>query len=89
MIAKSTIAALTVGFGLALGGAAFAQTTTHSTTTQKPDGQTSSSATSNDVKSGQTSHSTMSANPSTGEASKSTTTEHNDGSKTTTTSEKK
>jgi hypothetical protein len=74
MRSKTTMAAMAIGLSLALGGTGFAQTSSSTTTTEKPDGQKSSS--------------TSTQNPATGYSSDNTTTQHSDGTKTTTATEK-
>ncbi len=74
MRSKMTAAAVAIGLSLAFGGAGFAQTTSITTTTEKPDGQKSSSTSTKD--------------PSVGRSSDSTATQHPDGTKTTTKTEK-
>jgi hypothetical protein len=85
MPATSKLAAAALGLSLALGGAAFAQSNSSSTTTEKPDGQKSSSTTTSDP-SKQT-NTTAASNPN-GQSSTTSTTQHNDGTKTTTKTDK-
>jgi hypothetical protein len=89
MQSRFVLAATAVGFGLALGNAAFAQTTTNTSTTEKPTGEKSTSSSTNDPASGQSVGKNATSNPATGQSSASTTTQHSDGTKTTETSEKK
>jgi hypothetical protein len=88
MKAGSKIAAVAFGLSLALGGAGFAQTSSHTTTTEKPDGQKSSSTSTSNPATGQYNQSNTSTNPATGQSSSSSMTQHSDGSKTTTKTEK-
>jgi hypothetical protein len=89
MQSRSVLAAIAVGFGLALGTTAFAQTTTNTTTTEKPSGEKSTSSSTNDPASGQSVGKNATSNPATGQSSASTTTQRSDGTKTTETTEKK
>jgi hypothetical protein len=88
MLSKSKVAAMAVGLGLALSSAGFAQTSSSTTTTEKPDGQKNSSTTATDPAKGQTSSTNTASNPSTGQSSSSSTTQQNDGTKTTTKTDK-
>ena len=88
MRVKSTLAAVVLGSILAIGGAAFADTSTNTTTTEKPNGQKVTNSTTNDPSGGKSVSSSSTSDPATGHASSSTTTQHSDGTKTTQTSEK-
>jgi cytoskeletal protein RodZ len=85
MRSTSKIAAMAIGLSLALGSAGFAQSSSSTTTTEKPDGQKSSTTNSSDP-SKQTS--TTTASNGSGQSSTSSTTQHNDGTKTTTKTDK-
>jgi hypothetical protein len=83
------LAAVAFGMSLALGSAGFAQSTTNTTTTEKPDGQRTTNSSTVNPSTGQASNTRSTSDPTTGQASSRTTTQHGDGSKTTTTVEKK
>jgi cytoskeletal protein RodZ len=89
MQSRSVVTAFALGFGLAFGTAALAQTTTNTSTTEKPSGEKSTSSSTNDPASGQSVSKSTTSNPVTGQSSASTTAQRSDGTKTTETTEKK
>jgi hypothetical protein len=76
----SKLTASTLVLCLAIGGAAFAQSASTTTTTEKPNGQTSSMTNQSDPSKKTT---TTSATDPSGNSSTTSTTQHNDGTKTT------
>ena len=74
----SKLIAGTLGLCLAIGGAAFAQSTSNTTTTEKPNGQTSSMTKQSDPSKNTT---TTAATDPRGNSSTTSTTQHNDGTK--------
>ena len=88
MRSTSKTVAVAIGLSLAMGGAVLAQTGSSTTTTEKPDGQKSSTTTTTSPAKGQATTSTSASNPATGQSSTSSTTQHNDGTKTTTKTDK-
>jgi hypothetical protein len=81
----SKLTASTLALCLAIGGAAFAQSTSTTTTTEKPNGQSSSMTNQSDSSKKTT---TTSASDPSGNSSTTSATQHNDGTKTTSKTDK-